>query len=79
MKKFELYKDSKCTVWFREYYSVEAETIEEAVEKIVSDEVESNSSEFLYDTAEFLVPEENDGFATEEIYEGSDQYYKNGY
>lgn len=79
MKKFELYRDSKCTVWFREYFTVEAEDIEEAVAKINSDKVDPTCNEFLYDTSEFLTPEENDGFATEEIYEGSEQYYKNGY
>lgn len=79
MKKFELYKDSKYTVWHREHFSIEAETLDEAIKKITSEEAESYYNEFLYDTSEHLTPEENDGFATEEIYQGIEQCYKNGY
>lgn len=79
MKKFELYKDSKCTVWFREHFTVEAENMDEAIKKIISEKAEPYYNEFLFDTSEPLTPEDNDGFATEEIYCGAEQYYKNGY
>ena len=77
VEKFELYRDSKCTIWFREYFSIEAENREEAINKIISDKVVPYCNEFLFDTSEMLTPEENENFSTEEIYEGSELLYQN--
>jgi hypothetical protein len=49
--KFDLYKDVKVSFWRRYSYSVEAETLEEAVELVKDDEVDYTDMEDLYNTA----------------------------
>lgn len=75
MKTFDFYKDEKNTIWVRHQFSIEAESYEEALEKIK--QVESNpagsyedemETEYLYETLESIDPEENKGEATIEIY-----------
>lgn len=78
MNLFKLYKDVKYTSWDRLYYEVEAETIEDAVKKIIDGDVEEYDVEAL-DEYETLTPEENNWRSTVEIY--SDDYerlYQNG-
>lgn len=78
MSLFKLYKDVKYASWDRLYYEVEAETIEDAVKKIVDGDVEEYDIEAL-DEYTTLSPEENNGRATIEIY--NDKYerlYQNG-
>lgn len=77
-KTFDFYKDVKVVVWKRQYFSIEAETEEEArelakqcVDKDIydCDDVEIDNTEWLYDTEAQITPEENNGFVTAEVYE----------
>lgn len=79
MEKYKFYQDCKVTSWERDYFSVEAESYEEAVAIIrlwnsedVSNIIDSRLCyekwEALRDTSERLFPEENDGFPTMEIF-----------
>lgn len=75
MKTFDFYKDEKHTIWWRGKFQVEAETYEDAVNKVK--EMENNPVKYdevdvrwedLPETTEGLTPEDNDGFSTVEIY-----------
>jgi len=81
MEKFNLYQDLKSTIWRREYYSIDAESEEEAVDKILNGEVEMTDNELLYETEECMDPDENQGNSTIEIYSDAtgDLIYTNGY
>lgn len=82
MKTFEFYQDEKMTIWHRTKFYVEAETEEQAAE-IVRKACEEASlkcdavgelgnecdSEYLYETAECMLVEENNGCATIEVYD----------
>lgn len=77
MATFELFYDTKESVWYRRNYTVTAETPEEAAEKLraliesddrENDDVERGDGDYLLDTTYQLSPEENDGDATEIIY-----------
>lgn len=68
MKSFNLYEDVLSRTWNRYYYEVEAETLEEAIEKVKDGEVDCYDSEQLYESIDDLAPEENNGSATREIY-----------
>lgn len=41
MPIFKLKKDELCHQWYRNYYTVEANTLNEAVNKILDDEIEA--------------------------------------
>lgn len=78
MKNFEFYQDVKTTIWVRQYFTVKASTQEEANEMAmkykdsdVSKDFDSGFTEYdaLYDTEELMLPEENDGFATIQLYD----------
>jgi hypothetical protein len=81
MKTFNLYWDRKITTWERNKYAIEAETIEQAVEKLIElieedpfDEEEGFiESETLYDANEYMAPEDNRGQRTEEILNGDSE------
>lgn len=49
MPIFKLYVDSLYSTWYRDYYTIEAETEEEAVQMIKDYEVEPDESEPLYE------------------------------
>ena len=75
MKTFDFYRDEKQTIWVRTRFDIQAESYEEALEKIK--QVESNptesyedemDAEYLYETLESMDPEENDNQATCEIH-----------
>lgn len=77
-ESFNFYQDVKVSVWQRQHFTVEADTIEEAREiaKQYADEdisfnedVEVGNIDWLYDTEEHITPEENGGCATIEVYE----------
>ena len=68
MEKFMFYQDELVIVWKRSTFEVEANSKEEAIEKIKKidfemgdlDEVgEFNESEFLFETEKSLEPDEN--------------------
>lgn len=75
MKTFKLMFDTKCTVWERGFYKIDAESQDKAVVtlKELIDKGEQFvdgsflDSETLYDTLEPMTIEQNNGFATEEI------------
>lgn len=64
---FDLYMDTKYTNWYRQYYTVEAETLEEAIELITSNQVECCANEDL-DYFESMSVEDNFNYPTVEIY-----------
>lgn len=79
MGKFEFYQDCKVTSWERDYFTVEANSYEEAeaivrswrckdVSNIIDSRLSHGRSEALRDTSELLFPEENDGYSTIEIF-----------
>lgn len=78
MSLFKLYKDIKYTSWDRLYFEVEAETIEDAVKKIIDGDVEEYDVEGL-DDYETLTPEENGNCSTVEIFSNTGELlYQNG-
>ena len=50
---YKLYKDNKFTVWGREYYTIEADTKEEAI-KMCRSEIGATEFEILHDTLEYM-------------------------
>ena len=74
MKTFNFYRDQKCSVWERAKFKVEAETYEEAVNKVLEMEESENFDEFdpvydlLVETICDLTPDVNEGQTTTEIY-----------
>lgn len=50
MPVFNLKVDSLYRQWWRDYYEVEAETVEEAVQLILDEEVDSVDSELLIES-----------------------------
>lgn len=79
MGKFEFYQDCKVKSWERDYFTVEANSYEEAeaivrswrckdVSNIIDSRLSHGRSEVLRDTSELLFPEENDGYSTIEIF-----------
>ena len=68
METYRLSVDRKYTIWEREYYTIEAESETEALEKCLSTDVECDGSEFQYDTAEYITPKDNYNYPTLEVY-----------
>lgn len=74
--KFNYYLDTKQTVWRRTHFEVEAETIDEAKNKMLQiieddniyDEPHFVENEILYDTFEDMGVDENGGCATQELF-----------
>ena len=52
MPIFRLKKDEKIETWWRSYYEIEAESIEDAVRIIVEEEIDPYDSEALLDLQE---------------------------
>lgn len=50
MKEFDLIVDRKVEVWRRDKITIEAESLEEAVNKAMSHDYISEDCEYLYDT-----------------------------
>lgn len=83
-KEFEFYQDIKVTVWGRQRFTIEAESREAAreiakkyAESDVAHEIEDVDTEYLFDTEELLLPEENGGCSTIEVYEFTGNYFNN--
>lgn len=64
MTKFKLYEDILSRSWNRYFYDVEANTIEEAVEKVRYEEVDCYDSEQIYEVIDELDPVDNNGSPT---------------
>lgn len=58
MPIFKLHKDSLWEQWYRDYYEVEAETLEEAVQMIKDYDVDPYDSEPMYDFEQEPLEEE---------------------
>lgn len=76
MNEYRFYQDVKVEIWQRQYFTIKADTKEEALEEIeqykkmdVSADYIVGHSEYLYETERVLSPEENDGDATIELYD----------
>lgn len=84
--RFYYYYDEKVTTWRRNYFSIEAESQEEANAMAIEDmiepwEIEIDEAEYLFDAEESLSPENNNGNSTIELYSEVDQLnplYENG-
>ena len=66
---YELYKDELKKVWVRNSYTVKADSIEEAIDKIIDDEG-TDHEDFICNTGELVEPSKNK--ATLEIYDLKD-------
>jgi hypothetical protein len=74
MNTYNLVVDSKVSLWHREYVIVEAETLEEAIQRCMdNDYVDVYDMEDFYDTVEMLSPDDVNG-PTLEIYKFDDTY-----
>lgn len=69
MEEYLLTIDRKVSMWIREHVVVEAETQDEAIQKCLDDDYDTDYVEDLYDTVEYLEPEE---YPTVEIYNETD-------
>ena len=68
MGTYRLSVDRKYTIWEREYYTIEAESETEALEKCLSPDVDCSDSEFQYDTADYMTPKDNNNYSTLEVF-----------
>lgn len=72
MNTYNLAVDSKLAIWHREYVIVEAETLEEAIQKCLDEDyVDVYDIEEFYDTIDRLNPDDVNG-PTLEIYKVDD-------
>ena len=70
--KYEFFKDTLGTIWFRDCVEIEADSYEEAKEKIIQtiendEELNLIYSEPIWETWNETMVDDNDGFATLEI------------
>lgn len=68
METYNLSVDRKYTVWERAYYTIEAESETEALEKCLKPDTECNDSEYMYDTVDYMTPKDNDNYPTLEVF-----------
>ena len=74
MPQFRFYADQKCTVWDRLKFVIEADSEEAAIaevkQRFEEDGLDSFEGEWdkIEDTMENIRVEDNDGWATEEVY-----------
>ena len=83
--KYTFFKDELGTIWYRDCFSIEAETYKEACEKaqnmIENDEIDDIEwCEPIYETWSPIVANQNDDFATLELADGDTNkvLWKNG-
>lgn len=79
MNEFNLTEDVLTASWKRYKYTVEAETLDEAIRLVIDRKVDSESFEDLFDTETEIPIEDNSMCSTREIYVGDDftPVYKN--
>ena len=74
MGQYRFYADQKCTVWDRLKFVIEADSEEAAIaevkQRFEEDGLDSFEGEWdkIEDTMETIRVEDNDGWATEEVY-----------
>ena len=76
MEKFRFKQDVKVTVWVRQSFTIEAENKEDALKEVerfktkdVAGEIDDVEYETLWDTEELMLPEEDGGLHTIELYD----------
>lgn len=76
MNEYSFYQDVKVEIWQRQYFTIKADTKEEALEEVekykrrdVSEDFIVENSEYLFETECMLSPEENGGYATIQLYD----------
>ena len=72
MESFRFSVETKHTIWYQSFVDIEANSLEEAIKKAqkrgASDmEVDSDYTEIIYDSMEYLSVGDNGGQPTEEI------------
>lgn len=71
--QFDFNIDRKCTIWVRELHSIDAETYEQARERMIESFRKSDTDETFYgqefqiDSLEDLPVKDNDGWPTAEL------------
>ena len=74
MAEFDFYLDQKHTIWYRNKFTIETNTLEEAKAKVIeicntdTGQLPSEDWDLIHDTVEYIGPDENNGQATEELY-----------
>jgi hypothetical protein len=74
MAEFEFHLDQKHTIWYRNNFTIEANTLEEAKAKAIemcntdTGLLPNDDWDLLHETAEYISPDENNGEATDELY-----------
>ena len=75
MAKFDFYLDRKVTAWMREHHLIEAETAEEARQKMIDNFIDNGCAEsfmeqeFCHGSEELLMPYDNNEQPTMELYD----------
>lgn len=71
MEVFNLVIDEKATIWERNYVTIEAESLKDAIAKIRAGEYEIDECETLYDSMEYMSPTESEP-TTVEVFKEDD-------
>ena len=67
MESYNIVQDELISIWRRNYYTVEASSVDEAIKMIENEEVDCTESELLYDFEQLLDPDQMEQ-ATVEYY-----------
>jgi radical SAM superfamily enzyme len=74
METFDFYLDQKHTIWYRNKFTIEANSLEEAKDKVIEicntniHDLPSDEWDLLHETVEQMEVGDNDGQPTEELY-----------
>lgn len=81
MKEFEFYQDFKATVWRRQEFIIEAESQEDALKQVekykevdAASDLYCHSCETMFETEELMMPNENYGKCTIELYDNDGNF-----
>ena len=75
--KYKIRQSTKGTVWVDDYFEVEADSLEEAKEKVLEGMCNPCNTETNWESWEAMEPEDNDGMRTLELYDEYGLIYKN--
>ena len=83
--KYNFYLEEKVTAWDRYHFSVEADSLEEAraeaIRQVKDNDMSIESVEDVEGLSQPMTVEDNDGFATQEIFDPEEDdtpFYRNG-
>ena len=74
---YKIRQSTKGTVWVDDYFEVEADSLEEAKEKVIEGMCKPYNTEINWESWEAMEPEDNDGMRTLELYDEYGLIYKN--